>query len=251
MSDKGRYEASAYGDRIAEYYDRLFEDAFDVEGTVDLLADLAQGERALELGIGTGRIALPLIERGVEVHGIDASEAMVAKLRAKPGGDQIPVTMGNFVDVPVEGRFALIYVPFNTFFALLTQEDQIRCFASVAGHLQPGGRFVVDAFVPDPGRYDRGQLVEVQRIDSDVLHLLAAQHDPVTQRVTSHRVVMTNEGTRLFPVNIRYAWPAELDLMARLAGLRLEHRWSGWRRQPFTAESTAHISVYRNRPAGS
>ena len=153
--------------------------------------------------------------------------------------------MGDFVDLPVPGKFALIYIPFNTFFALLTQEDQIACFASVADHLLAGGRFVVDTFVPDPGRYDRGQLVEVQGIETDVLHLLAAQHDPVTQRISSHRVVITQEGTRLFPVNIRYAWPAELDLMGRLAGMRLEHRWSGWRRQPFTAQSTSHISVYQ------
>jgi SAM-dependent methyltransferase len=245
MAEMEGYGPSTYGDRIADFYDRLFQQAFDVEGTVDLLADLAAGGPALEMGIGTGRVALPLAARGVEVHGIDSSEAMVAKLRAKPGGEAIPVTMGDFVDLPVPGKFALIYIPFNTFFALFSQEDQIACFASVADHLLPGGRFVVDAFVPDVGRYSRGQLVEVQGIETDVLHLLAARHDPVKQRITSHRVVIAAEGTRLFPVNLRYAWPAELDLMARLAGLSLEHRWSGWRRQPFTADSTSHISVYR------
>ena len=249
MSDLSGCGTSTYGDRIAEHYDRLFEGAFDLEGTVDLLADLAGGGRALELGIGTGRVALPLAARGVEVHGIDASVAMVAKLRAKPGGEAIPVTMGNFVDLPVEGTFALIYIPFNTFFALLTQDDQVRCFASVAAHLSEGGRFLIDAFVPDPCRYQRGQTWEVQRIETDAMLLLGAQIDPVTQRLVMQRVLMTNEGTRLFPVNIRYAWPAELDLMARLAGLELEARYSGWRREKFTAESTSHISVYRKPPA--
>ncbi|HYO29770.1 MAG TPA: class I SAM-dependent methyltransferase [Thermomicrobiales bacterium] len=245
------YGVSTYGDRIADWYDRLFEAAFDLEGTVDLLAGLAGGGRALELGIGTGRVALPLAARGVEVHGIDSSEAMVAKLRAKPGGDRIPVTMGSFVDLPVEGAFALVYVPFNTFFAPLTQEEQVRCMASVAAHLEPGGRFVIDAFVPDPARFARGQAWEVQRIETDAMLIEAVRHDPVGQRLAMQRVVMTAEGTRMFPVNVRYAWPAELDLMARLAGLDLEHRWGGWRRQPFGAESRAHVSVYRRPGAGA
>ncbi len=249
MADREGYDAATYGDRIADAYDELFAGVFDVEAMVDLLADLAGGGPALELGIGTGRVALPLRARGVEVHGIDASAAMVAKLRAKPDGEDVPVTIGNFVDLPVAGRYALVYIPFNTFFALPTQEEQVRCFAAVADHLIDGGRFLIDAFVPDPGRYRRGQNLEVQRIDADSLHLLAAEHDPVGQRLVSHRILMTSAGVRLFPVNLRYAWPAELDLMARLAGLRLEHRWGGWRRQPFAAESTTHLSVYRRLAA--
>lgn len=250
MTDPEGYDAATYGDRIADAYDELFGGAFDLAGTVDLLAELAGDGPALELGIGTGRVALPLVARGVEVHGIDASAAMVARLRAKPGGDRIPVTIGNFVDLPVAGRYALVYIPFNTFFALLTQEEQVRCFASVAAHLTDGGRFLIDAFVPDPGRYRRGQNLEVQRIDADSLHLLAAQHDPIEQRLVSQRILMTPAGIKLFPVNLRYAWPAELDLMARLAGLVREDRWGGWRRQPFVAESTTHVSVYRRPLAG-
>ena len=250
MADLHGYDASTYGDRIADAYDRLFEGAFDLEGTVDLLAGLAGTGPALELGIGTGRVALPLGARGVEVHGIDASEAMVARLRAKPGGDAIPVTIGNFVDLPVPGRFALIYIPFNTFFALLTQDDQVRCFAGVADHLTEGGRFLIDAFVPDPCRYHGHQYWGVRQIETDAVQLEAARHDPVNQRIVMQRILLTADGTRLFPVNMRYAWPAELDLMARMAGLRLEHRWGGWRREPFTAASTAHITVYRRPPLG-
>ena len=234
---------------ISGYLERLFP--AHRRAVRGLLAGLAGGGRALELGIGTGRVALPLAARGVEVHGIDSSEAMVAKLRAKPGGDRIPVTMGSFVDLPVEGAFALVYVPFNTFFAPLTQEEQVRCMASVAAHLEPGGRFVIDAFVPDPARFARGQAWEVQRIETDAMLIEAVRHDPVGQRLAMQRVVMTAEGTRMFPVNVRYAWPAELDLMARLAGLDLEHRWGGWRRQPFGAESRAHVSVYRRPGAGA
>jgi SAM-dependent methyltransferase len=245
MSDLEGYGPSTYGDRIADYYDRLFQQSFDLEGTVDLLADLASGGSALEMGIGTGRVALPLAARGIDVHGIDASPAMVAKLRDKPGGDKIPVTMGNFVDLPVAGSYALIYIPFNTLFALLTQEEQVRCFASVAAHLQPGGRFLVDASVPDLARFKRGQAWEVQRIETDAVIIEAVRHDPVQQHYVMQRILLTTEGMHMFPVNIRYAWPAELDLMARMAGLHLEHRWGGWRRQPFTAESTAHISVYQ------
>ena len=245
MAELAGYGAATYGDRIAEEYDRLFQDAFDVAGTVELLADLAGPGPALELGIGTGRVALPLAARGVEVHGIDASAAMVAKLRAKPGGERIAVTMGSFVDVPVEGPFTLVYVTFNTFFALLTQEDQVRCFEAVAARLAAGGRFLIDAFVPDPARYRRQQGWEVERVETDAVLLTAARHDPVAQRLASQRLLMTPGGTRMFPVNVRYAWPAELDLMARLAGLGLEARWGGWRREPFTAASGTHVSVYQ------
>jgi SAM-dependent methyltransferase len=237
------YGPETYGDRIADVYESLYPN-LDTEGAAGTLAELAKGGPVLELAIGTGRLALPLAERGLEVHGIDASEAMVAKLRAKPGGEGIPVAMGDFADVAVDGRYRLIFVAFNTFFALLTQADQVRCFANVAARLADGGVFVLEAFFPDLARFDRGQrtqatLVEVGRVMLDV-----SKHDPVEQRIDSQHVVITEEGTRLYPIGVRYAFPSELDLMARLAGLRLRDRWGGWQREPFTADSPRHVSVY-------
>lgn len=238
-----RYGPETYGDRIADVYDTL-HDGLDTEAAVETLAALAGGEPVLELAIGTGRLALPLAARGLEVHGIDASEAMVAKLREKPGGDRIPVTMGDFADVGVEGEFSLVFVAFNTLFALLTQDDQARCFANVARRLADGGVFVVEAFVPDLARFDRGQRVQVNRLDAAEVMLDASRHDPVGQRIDSDHVVITEHGTRIYPVNLRYAFPAELDLMARLAGLELQNRWGGWAREEFTAGSPRHVSVY-------
>ncbi|MBA3349840.1 MAG: class I SAM-dependent methyltransferase [Actinobacteria bacterium] len=238
------YDASTYGDRIADVYDDWYEDLFDTHGAVDLLARLADGGRALELAIGTGRVAIPLADAGVEVHGIDASEAMVAKLRAKPNGAGIPVEMGDFTDVDVDGKFALVYVVFNTFFALTSQKDQVTCFRNVAQHLEDGGVFVIEAFVPDLTRFDRGQRVDAGRVEPAEVIIDASRHDPVNQRTYANHIRITEQGTRLFPVHIRYAWPSELDLMAELAGLVLKERWSGWRRQPFTASSEAHVSLY-------
>jgi SAM-dependent methyltransferase len=239
------YDESTYGERIADMYDELYESLFDVEGAADFLAGLAEGGRALELGIGTGRIALPVKGRGVEVHGIDSSEAMVEKLRAKPGGEEIPVTMGDFSDVKVEGEFDLVYIPFNTLFALTTREAQVSCFRNAAAHLTPRGTFVVEAFVPDPFRFNDHQRVAVERLGDDELLLETSQHDPVNQRVNSYHVVLSDgEPVRLYPVQIRYAWPSELDLMAELAGLRLRERWGSWRRDGFTSDSRIHVSVY-------
>jgi SAM-dependent methyltransferase len=238
------YGPATYGDRIADTYDELYAETLDTDRAVEALADLAAGGPVLELAVGTGRLALPLARRGLEVHGIDASERMVAKLRAKPGGDAIPVAMGDFADVAVEGTYKLIFVAFNTLFALLTQEDQLRCFANAAKHLADGGLFVVEAFVPDLARFDRGQRAHVNRVDTNRVMFDASQHDPVDQRVDSQHVVISEDGTKLYPVSVRYAFPSELDLMARLAGLELRERWGSWKREPFTAESGRHVSVY-------
>jgi len=238
------FDSSTYGERIAEVYDE-WHAGLDPSDAVAALAELAGAGPVLELAIGTGRIALPLAERGVEVHGIDASEAMVAKLREKPSGNRIPVTMGDFADVGVAGAYPLIFIGFNTFFALLTQEEQVRCFANVAARLEPGGAFVLEGFVPDLARFDRGQRVSAIEVELDVVRIDASRHDPVTQRVTSQHLVLTADGVRLYPVSLRYAWPTELDLMARLAGLELAERWGGWRKEPFTADSERHVSVYR------
>lgn len=241
MSD---YNEATYGEAIAEVYDEWYVGTEDDAVAVAVLAELARGGPALELAIGTGRIALPLAAQGVAVQGIDASPAMVAKLRAKPGGAALPVKLGNFADVAVDGEFALIFVVFNTFFALLTQQEQVRCFRNVAAHLPPGGCFVLEAFVPDLTRFNHNQTTQVTQLLTNWLTLEASVHDPVQQRVSSQHVVLSQGGIRLFPVQVRYAWPSELDLMAELAGLRLRSRWQDWQRQPFTAASTSHISVY-------
>ena len=241
------WKASTYGDRIAEIYDDYqssFASAEQVHPVVDALASLAVGGPVLELAIGTGRIALPLAARGLEVHGIDASEPMVAKMRAKEGGASIPVTIGDFADVGVVGAYPLVFVVFNTFFALVSQEEQVRCFGNVAARLAPGGVFVIEAFVPDLPRYERGQNVSAGIVDVDRVSLDLNRLDPVAQTVDTQHVLVTEEGVRMYPVRLRYAWPSELDLMAQLAGLRLRHRWGDWQAGPFTATSSSHVSVY-------
>jgi SAM-dependent methyltransferase len=236
------YSKETYGERIAAVYDDWFAE-YDSDA-IDVLAELAQGGRALELGIGTGRFALPLSAKGVEVHGVDAATSMVARLKEKPGADRIAITMGNFADVPVDGKFAVIYIVFNTFFALSSQEEQVRCFRNVAAHLQPGGCFVMEAFVPDVARFTSGQVNWATKVTADEVQLDVGQHDAATQRVNSQRVVLTEGNVRLYPVQIRYCWPSELDLMAQLAGLRLRERWENWKREPFTSKSVSHISIY-------
>ena len=238
------YEAGTYGERIADDYDEIFAGRSDADEAADFLVGLAGAGPALELGIGTGRLALPLAARGVMVHGIDASERMVEKLREKPGGAEIPVAIGDFADVGVDGPFSLVYVVFNSFFGLLSQEEQVRCFRNVADRLTPGGTFVVEAFVPDPTRFSRGGNLECVRVETDRVLLSATRHDAVQQALVSQYVVFTEGGIRLYPARLRYAWPSELDLMAQLAGLRLRDRWASWRREPFTAASTGHVSVY-------
>lgn len=236
------YIAKTYGEHLAEVYDQWFGDY--EQDAIEMLAGLAGNGAALELGIGTGRIALPLAARGVKVSGIDAAPAMVAKLRARPGGDRLAVTMGNFADVNVEGEFALVFIVFNTLFALQTQEEQVRCFRNVAAHLSAGGTFVVEAFVPDVERFRNGQSVRAYAVSNERVSLQVARHDPVRQRFTTQYIVFTDKGVGLYPVEVRYAWPTELDLMAELAGLRLRHRWGNWKREPFSANSEKHVSVY-------
>jgi SAM-dependent methyltransferase len=217
----------------------------DEEAAVALLAGLAGEGPALELAIGTGRIALPLAARGVRVDGIDIAPAMVDRLRAKPGGDRIQVTLGDFADVPVAGRYRLVFVVWNSLFNLLAQEDQVRCFANVAAHLTPDGVFLVEAYVPSfLHRLPSDQYVEAESIEMEEVRLDVLRHDPARQRLEESHVTLSPAGVRLAPVVQRYAWPAELDLMARLAGLRLRERWGGWDRRPFDARSALHVSVY-------
>lgn len=241
------YGPSTYGDRIADVYDEWFPEvsrAGAVEAAVPFLRELAGTGPALELGIGTGRVALPLQREGVQVHGIDASDAMLAGLRAKEGGARIPVSVTDFRDFRLETRFTLVYVVFNTFFALLTQDDQVGCFQAVERHLTPDGVFVIEAFVPDVSRFDRGQRVSAIAAGVDEIQLEVSTHDAIAQRTESHHVVISERGIRLYPVKIRYAGIAELDLMARIAGMRLRERWAGWDRSELTSTSQQHISVW-------
>jgi SAM-dependent methyltransferase len=230
----------------AEVYDALAQRG-DEEATVALLAALADGGRALELAIGTGRIALPLAATGIAVDGIDFSEPMVAKLRAKPGGAQLDVTMGDFADVGVNGTYRLIYVVFNSFFNLLEQDDQIRCFENVAAHLADDGCFVIEGgctltFID---QLRGGQYVEAEHIGVDNVRFDLLRFDPSTQILHENHVhVSHDDGITFNPVMQRYAWPSELDLMGRLAGLSLRERWGGWNRQAFTARSDNVVSVY-------
>jgi SAM-dependent methyltransferase len=233
-----------YGDRVADVYDDWYK-PLDTAAEVALLAELARGGSALELGIGTGRIAIPLAAHGVEVHGIDASPAMVERMRAKPGGDAIAVTIGDMAEVPVDGRFALVFVVFNTFFQLYSQETQLRCFANVARHLDPGGRFVIHAFVPDTSRVEAGEHLAVKEASLNRVRLDASVFDAQEQRLDTTQVRITEDGIRLVHAKLRFAWPPELDLMARLAGLTLEDRWATFDKQPFTGVSAFHVSVYR------
>jgi hypothetical protein len=243
------YGPETYGERIAEVYDDLFHPPTSSAETVEFLARLAADEPMLELAIGTGRIALPLAAKGIEVHGIDASEAMVAKLRAKPGGNDIPVTIGDFADVEVEGRYRLIAIVFNALWALLTQEDQARCVRNVSAHLTEDGVFVTEMYVPDPARFDRGQRIQVRNIESRRVVLETSLHDPANQRVSSQLIALEDGGgISMYPVELRYIWPSELDLMAEHAGLRLRERWGGWKREPFEATGWC-ISVFE--PAGA
>ena len=234
-----------FGERVAARYDAHSGGMFDpavVGPAVERLAELAGDGRALEFAIGTGRIALPLAERGVPVAGIDNSEAMLDRLRAKPGAERIEVVAGDMAATRVEGEFSLVYLVFNTIFNLTTQDGQVACFENAAAHLRGGGRFVVEARVPELQRLPLGQTVLPWRADPDGFSYYV--YDVVTQRLSGRHYHLEEGRLQPGPIEMRYAWPAELDLMARLAGLRLEHRWAGWGGEPLTALSPAHVSIY-------
>jgi SAM-dependent methyltransferase len=239
---KGYEPIMSFGEDVAEMYRDVQRG--DEIAAVAFLEQLAGCGPVLELAIGTGRIALPLAARGIRVDGVDISPAMIAQLRAKPGGDEISVTVGNFADVPVPGTYRLIFVVWNTLFNLLTQEDQVRCFENVADHLTDDGSFVVEAFVP-AFLYGlrNNQCVDAEAIRVDEVRLDVLRHDMATQMIEESHVTLSSAGVRLNPVVQRYAWPSELDLMARIAGLRLKYRWGGWNREPFNSTSSTHVSV--------
>ena len=224
---------------VAERYDAALGERGDpavVGATVDFLAELAGAGPALELGIGTGRIALPLAVRGVRVRGIDLSPDMVAQLRAKPGGDELPVTIGDFSATTVDGSFSLVYIVFNTINNLTSQEAQAACFANAAAHLEPGGCFVVEVGVP-PSE-------PLSVFDLSNTHVGVDEYEPATQRLVSHHFSLVDGRWERLSMPFRAVWSGELDLMAQLAGMRLRERWAGWQREPFTDESTKHVSVW-------
>ena len=240
-----------FDERVAARYDESGEIAemFDpavVDPVVDLLVELAGRGRALELGIGTGRIALPLAQRGVPVHGIELSNAMAARLRAKPGGEDIGVTIGDFATTTVEGTFSVAYLVFNTILNLTTQAAQVACFRNVAAHLEPGGCFVIEVGVPDLQRLPPGETILPLYVSETRWGL--DEYDVARQGLTSHHFEIVDGKVERVSIPFRYVWPSELDLMAQLAGMSLRERWSGWKREPFTSDSRKHVSIWQ-KPA--
>ncbi|MEA2550363.1 MAG: hypothetical protein QOE25_132 [Actinomycetota bacterium] len=246
-------DADGYFDeQVAARYDETEAGEFDtglVEATVDLLADIAGTGRALELGVGTGRIALPLAARGVPVYGIELSKAMTARLRTKPGGADIDVTIGDFAVTKVEGTFSLAYLVYNTIMNLTTQAEQVACFRNVAAHLESGGRFLIEVLVPDLRRLPPGETYHVFHGNENYFGI--DEYDVVKQGLVSHHLETVDGKTERVSMPFRYVWPAELDLMAQLAGMSLRERWAGWKREPLTAESRTHVSVWSKPTAGA
>src|ERR671911_2311885 len=238
-----------FGERAARKYDESSAEMFApaaVDPVVDFLAGLAGDGAALELGIGTGRIALPLAQQGVPVHGIELSKAMAARLRAKPGGEDIGVTIGDFATTKVKGTFSLAYLVFNTIMNLTTQDAQVECFRNVAAHLAPGGYFVVEVGIPALQRLPPGETIQPFHVSESRWGF--DEIDVATQALTSHHLEIVHGRAERLSVPFRYVWPSELDLMARMAGMRLRERWGGWKREPFTTESTMHVSVWEKPP---
>lgn len=238
-------------DFAPDTFGALYADTYDARndpGTTDesvaLISELAGAGRILELAIGTGRMALPLVARGHDVTGVEASPDMVAQMRAKPGGAAIPVVIGDMADVPVEGVFDHIFLVFNTIFNLTAQAAQVRLFANVARHLAPDGTFLVETFMPDFSGFHENQRMKTRFMDLGNLMFEAVQHDPVVQRLQYQRVRIAADQLTLSPLVMRYIWPAEMDLMAQMAGLTLHCRWGDWHRGAFTANSRMHVSVY-------
>jgi SAM-dependent methyltransferase len=248
--DPTAFDAAAYGRFAARDYDELYAE-LDPSAAVETLADLADGGPVVEFGVGTGRLALPLARRGLVIHGIDGSPEMADLLQRKPGGKEIPVVIGDFSEVTAGTDFGLVILAINTIYALPSQEAQVACFRNAARHLRPGGRFVVEAWVPDVGAFRNGTAVRPVQIHDSHVELEIARLHSASQMMFTSKVHISDGVIRLIPANHRYAWPNELDLMAQLAGMRLAYRWQDWERTPFHDASTTHISVWEKLPAGS
>jgi SAM-dependent methyltransferase len=242
------YDASTYGERFADVYDDWYADLGDVDACVKALVELAGGGPVLELGVGTGRLAIPLAEAGIEVTGIDASPAMLQRLGDKPGGERVETILGDMADPALgERRFAAAFVAYNTFFNLVDVEDQRRCLRAVADHLEPGGRVAIEAFVPDHDALGSGSRVEARTVTADKVVLSVSRSDPDAQELSGQYVDITEAGIRLRPWRLRWATPDQLDALAADAGLALVERWAGWDRSPFGPDDDAHVSVYARR----
>jgi SAM-dependent methyltransferase len=233
-----------YGEVWAPVYDDLYGAQIEVAPLASLFATLMTGRNLLEFGVGTGRVALALAQKGWNVSGIELSREMVDLLRKKAGGDRLDVKLGDFTTTGFGKTFDIVLLNFSTLFLLRSQEDQVRCFKNAAQHLETGGCFVVETFVPDHSRWTRGQNVSVASLSPTEVDLLAAKHDRAMQTILAQHVVIGQAGMRMQPTFYRYAWPAEIDLMAQLAGLRLKERWAGYDRTPYTSDSGQHVSVY-------
>jgi SAM-dependent methyltransferase len=250
MSMTSTHDPAKYGASIADVYDEMYEHEFDTDGAVQFVAELSGGAAVLELGIGTGRIAIPLAALGLEVHGVDASAEMVQQMRNKRGGDQIAVSIGDFSEVKLQPEyFGVVLLAINTIFAVPDQDAQVAVFENAARHLRPGGSFVVEAWIPDLTRFHRNQGLWPRHIGGDYVSIEVAALDTVRQRMETTQIRFGPRGLELHPANHRYAWPSELDLMARIAGLRLAQRWADWRRTTFNQESWTHVSVYELPPS--
>jgi SAM-dependent methyltransferase len=239
-----------FGEGVAARYDSSLSEMFEpaaVEPVVGFIASLAGDGDALELGIGTGRIAVPLTQRGIRVHGIDLSAAMVAKLREKKGAEDIGVTIGDFATTRVEGTFSVAYLVFNTIMNLTTQDEQVACFQNVAAHLEPGGCFVIEVVVPDLQRLPHGETVRPFTVSPTRLGF--DEYEIASQGLISHHYRVDGDGFEVWSIPFRYVWPAELDLMARIAGMTLRERWSGWEGEPFTSDSTRLVAVWEKSAA--
>ena len=234
-----------FGEHVAARFDERYAHKATpavVDPIVDFVVELAGAGAVLELGVGTGRIALPLAQRGVHVHGIDLSEAMVARLRAKPGAEQVGVTVGDFATTTVKGRFSVAYIVANTIMNLTTQNEQVACFCNAAAHLEPNGCFVVEVLVPRLQRLPPGETFQPFTVEPT--HLGFDEYDVVRQGLVSHHYWIEDGKVEVVSPPFRYVWPSELDLMARIAGMTLRERWGGWRREPFDGDSPQHVSVW-------
>jgi SAM-dependent methyltransferase len=240
-----------FGEHVAERFDERNAHQADpavVDPMVAFIADLAGSGAVLEFGVGTGRVALPLAQRGVGVHGIDLSEAMIARMRAKPGSDGVVATVGDFATTRVEGVFSVVYLVANTIMNLTTQDDQVECFRNAAAHLEPHGTFVIEVLVPRLQRLPPGETFQL--FDVGPTHVGFDEYDLVRQGLVSHHLWIEDGRVDVNSPPFRYVWPSELDLMARLAGMTLRERWGGWEREPFTADSAKHVSVWERVAAG-
>jgi len=242
------YGPSTYGDTIAEVYDNIYQ--YVNPDMIERLYECAPNGQVFELGIGTGRIAIPLLNRGINIDGIDSSAAMIEKLKTKLNGRHIGLQIGDFSKFKTVKKYDLIYIVFNTLYGLLTQEDQMNCFRCVSDALKPKGRFVIEGFVPDVTRFDRGQTIRTDEIETNLVQLECSKHDLINQRVDSQIIRITENGIKLIPVNVRYVWPSELNLMAKITGFELSERWSNWKKDNFNSDSLSHISIYEKAKNG-